>query len=191
MAKTAAERMRASRERNIATVKSATDVTKSERNTPSATGPLDVYSESRWKFLQSRGHKWDPDKQRSVRPDGVIGVTVPGDPGFEGVTTFDNGDVYSTTAEDRKRITKDRESKTPTFDDLPLDVQAEIDHMCSESNNGEREASHSRAAMTERALSYQAMFGKRPSRGMPVSEQVDHVKGVLTVVDECSGQVAV
>ena len=45
--------------------------------------PLDVYSESRWEFLQSRGHVWNPERQCSVRPDGVIGVTVPGDPGYE------------------------------------------------------------------------------------------------------------
>ena len=47
-------------------------------------GPLDVYSEQRWSFLQSRGHVWDADRQCSVRPDGVIGVTVPGDSGYRG-----------------------------------------------------------------------------------------------------------
>lgn len=116
MAKTAAERMRESRarKRNSATPESATSVTKTERNTPSATeslelsnkryllsvqkvtgmdigeepiGPLDIYSEQRWAFLQSRGHKWDADRQRSTRPAEhgsiVIGVTVPGDPAYQ------------------------------------------------------------------------------------------------------------
>ena len=45
--------------------------------------PLDVYSESRWSFLQSRGHIWNPERRRSFRPDGIMGVTVPGDPGYE------------------------------------------------------------------------------------------------------------
>ena len=52
-------------------------------------GPLDVYSEQRWAFLQSRGHVWDADRQRSTRsgPHGtqIIGVTVPGDPAYDGV----------------------------------------------------------------------------------------------------------
>ena len=103
MAKTPAERMRASRERKR---NSATHVAPSERNTPSATdvaqpssatdteskpvtGPLDVYSERRWAFLQRRGHEWDADRQRSLRsgPNGttIMGVTVPGDPACDGV----------------------------------------------------------------------------------------------------------
>ena len=87
MAKTAAERMAESRarKRNSATPESATSVTISERNTPSATGPLDVYSEQRWAYLQSRGHKWDATRQRSFRPGPagthIMGVTVPGDRG--------------------------------------------------------------------------------------------------------------
>ena len=94
MAQTAAERMRKSRsKRNSATAESATDVTKSERNTTSATeptyadvlAPLDVYSPARWAYLQSRGHKWDADRQRSFRPAGVVGVPVPGDPAYQGV----------------------------------------------------------------------------------------------------------
>ena len=44
--------------------------------------PLDVYSESRWSFLQSRGHVWDSERRRSFRSDGIMGVTVPGDPGY-------------------------------------------------------------------------------------------------------------
>jgi len=48
-------------------------------------GPLDVYSEQRWAFLQSRGHVWDADRQRSTRPGPqIIGVVVPGDPAYEG-----------------------------------------------------------------------------------------------------------
>jgi hypothetical protein len=52
------------------------------------------------------------------------------------------------------------------FDDLPSDVQASIEKFCAENNNGERAASHSRQAMTERALDYQRQFGKRPSQGI-------------------------
>ena len=51
-----------------------------------------------------------------------------------------------------------------TFADLPADVQASIETHCSENNNGARQASHSRAAMTERAIRYQQVFGKRPNR---------------------------
>ena len=85
MAKTAAQRMRESRDRkrNSATHQSATDVAQQA----SATGPLDVYSEQRWAFLQSRGHVWDANRQRSTRPAEhgsiVVGVAVPGDPGYE------------------------------------------------------------------------------------------------------------
>ena len=52
----------------------------------------------------------------------------------------------------------------PAFADLPLDVQHEIDRMCYETT-GQRQASHTRAAMTERALHYQATMGKRHSHG--------------------------
>jgi len=44
--------------------------------------------------------------------------------------------------------------------DLPADVQANIERMCSENNDGIRAASHSRAAMTERALAYQRIAGR-------------------------------
>jgi hypothetical protein len=83
MAKTAAQRMRESRarKRNSATAESATSVAQQ----PSATGPFDVYSEQRWAFLQSRGHVWDAERRCSVRPDGVIGVTVPRDPAYRGL----------------------------------------------------------------------------------------------------------
>ena len=40
---------------------------------------------------------------------------------------------------------------------LPIDVQADIERMCSENNKGVRSASHSRAAMTD--LKYHKMFG--------------------------------
>ena len=52
----------------------------------------------------------------------------------------------------------------PTFDDLPLDVQRDIIGMCYETT-GQRQASHTRAAMTERALHYQATMGKRYAHG--------------------------
>ncbi len=48
----------------------------------------------------------------------------------------------------------------PTFTDLPLDVQHQIEKHCAENNKGERAGSHSRAAMTERALHYQEVCGK-------------------------------
>jgi len=49
--------------------------------------PLDVYSESRWSFLQSKGYKWDESWGMAVGGSGcglVMGVTVPGDPGYGG-----------------------------------------------------------------------------------------------------------
>ena len=53
-----------------------------------AEGPLSVYSEARWAFLQSQGHTWDDSTQRSYRigPQGTLikGVTVPGDPAYVG-----------------------------------------------------------------------------------------------------------
>ena len=51
---------------------------------------------------------------------------------------------------------------------LFADVQASIEKMCAENNNGDRSASHSRQAMTERALDYQAKMGKRPGQGMHI-----------------------
>ena len=48
----------------------------------------------------------------------------------------------------------------PALGDLPPDVHAEIEKHCSENNNGARSASHSRAAMTERAIHYQRVCGK-------------------------------
>lgn len=66
---------------------------------------------------------------------------------------------------DAPSVTRPNEtSHKPGFADLPADVQASIERMCAENNNGARAASHSRAAMTERALAYQAMFGKRPGK---------------------------
>lgn len=50
--------------------------------------------------------------------------------------------------------------KAETFHDLPADVQASIERDCAENNGGARDASHSRAAMTERALTYQRVCGK-------------------------------
>lgn len=45
------------------------------------TGPLDVYSEQRWAFLQGRGYVWQDSLQRGRKRD-HIGVTVPGDPAY-------------------------------------------------------------------------------------------------------------
>ena len=91
MALTAAEKQKRYRER-----KKVTRVTVT--NKPSVTeqlksdkpiGPLDVYSSQRWSFLQSRGHVWNQDRQRSFRPaehgSRGLGVTVPGDPAYRGV----------------------------------------------------------------------------------------------------------
>lgn len=58
------------------------------------------------------------------------------------------------------------EISPPNFYNLPADVQAGIESQCAENNDGQRSGSHSRAAMTERALRYQGMFGKRPSHGV-------------------------
>jgi hypothetical protein len=91
MALTAAEKQRRYRDRRKVTRVTETEQSVTEPSV-TVTGPLDVYSESRWSFLQSRGHVWDPDRQRSFRPDGVMGVTVPGDPGYR--TTLTPGKVY-------------------------------------------------------------------------------------------------
>ena len=53
-----------------------------------------------------------------------------------------------------------------SFKDLPADVQASIEHYCSEANNGERAGSHNRAAMTERALYYHRQFGRTQAKGI-------------------------
>lgn len=60
----------------------------------------------------------------------------------------------------------------PTFKDLPADVQASIEKHCAENNKGDRADSHSRAAMTERALKYQERMGKRPGQGVSDSDMV-------------------
>ena len=59
-------------------------------------GPLDVYSESRWKFLQEQGYVWDESSSatgNAVRKVGnaMVGfaVPVPGDPGYPGL--YKNG----------------------------------------------------------------------------------------------------
>ena len=48
----------------------------------------------------------------------------------------------------------------PPNDTLPQDVIDQIEQQCFETT-GEREGSHTRAAMTERALAYQRKMGKR------------------------------
>ena len=89
MPKTQAQRAREYRQRKRDVVTDSNVTTVTETVTPNVTdmGPLDVYSEHRWQYLQSRGHKWDSALCRSVRPDGVVGVTVPGDPAYDGVVT--------------------------------------------------------------------------------------------------------
>ena len=80
-----------------------TRVTKPEGNAPVTPGnlvagrtlqvydddPLAVYSPERWAFLSSCGHVWQPSLGYSTRPGPngttIRGVTVPGDPGYQGV----------------------------------------------------------------------------------------------------------
>jgi hypothetical protein len=104
MAKSAAERAREYRQRKR-DAKSVTerhekqcDVTVGDQhmgmdsNEPKVLGPLDVYSERRWVFLQSRGYEWYADRLGEVKcgvaiknlggPGQLFGVTVPGDPGY-------------------------------------------------------------------------------------------------------------
>lgn len=86
MAMTSAEKQAAYRARkgNAVTPVTVTDGVK----VLLVTGPLSVYSEHRWAYLQSLGHVWDESRQRSTRPDGprtVVGVTVPGDPAYVGI----------------------------------------------------------------------------------------------------------
>lgn len=91
------------------------------------------------------------------------------------------------TSPDGKRVEIHETSvKCDTFADLPADVQASIERHCSENNKGERAASHSRAAMTERALAYQDKMGKRPGKGVTaverhVAEPERHVAGPIDV----------
>ena len=53
---------------------------------PEESGPLSVYSPSRWAYLESRGHIWDEQLGRSYRQAEygtmTIGVAVPGDPAY-------------------------------------------------------------------------------------------------------------
>ncbi len=63
-----------------------------------------------------------------------------------------------------------RQVKKLTFADLPADVQHQIELHCAENNNGDRAASHSRAAMTERALAYQVKMGRRRGECEPVTD---------------------
>ena len=61
-----------------------------DRDIHEPVGPLDIYSEHRWAYLQSRGHTWDAGRQRSTRPAGadvIVGVTVPGDPAYKGIAS--------------------------------------------------------------------------------------------------------
>ena len=94
----------------------------------------------------------------------MIGVVVPGDPAYgevsEATCRTCGGPVqHPKVVKCLKCCTSGAlsapQAKPHTFSDLPSDVQASINKHCSENNNGERAGSHSRAAMTERALHYQ------------------------------------
>jgi hypothetical protein len=80
-------------------------------------------------------------------------------------------------------------AKNLTFHDLPADVQASIEHYCSENNDGARAGSHSRGAMTERALGYHRLFG-RTSRATGKCQAcggpVQHVK-IVKCLKCCTG----
>jgi len=70
--------------------------------------------------------------------------------------------ALSISEEENNAITNTTFPGRKTFKDLPSDVQAQIEKHCSENNGAERDGSHSRQAMTERALHYQSMLGNRP-----------------------------
>ena len=94
MALSSAERQKRYRERNAQRAESVTRVTENvtERNgsvTESCvTNPLDVYCQRRWDYLQSCGYVWDESRGRAILVVGeevTVGVTVPGDPGHDGI----------------------------------------------------------------------------------------------------------
>ncbi len=179
MSKTQAEKQRDYRARQkvksnapMVTVTPVTVTVTAESNAPTyadVLAPLDVYSPGRWAYLQGRRYEWNQDKQRGVKSYGVIGVVVPGDPAYGEVV----GGQCRTCEGEVQQVVKcikccaagtpsPPQAKPHTFADLPSDVQASITKHCAENNNGQRAGSHSRAAMTERSLSYQAM---RPDQG--------------------------
>ena len=135
MAKTQAEYQREYRARKKLTqITNAPETNAPETNAPSVTKcdhPPDMVC-----------GECSAAENKAIFPPGVtdeiIGVTPPIDPACYDPSVLD-----------------------PTPDDLPADVVAEIERMCSENNNGDRANSHSRAAMTERALHYQQVCGKR------------------------------
>ena len=68
--------------------KGMTTITPEQPTVTPITGPLGVYSAQRWSFLQSKGHVWDEARRRGVRSgpgSEIVGVAVPGDPGYEGI----------------------------------------------------------------------------------------------------------
>ena len=74
--------------------------------------------------------------------------------------------------------------------DLPIDVQAAIEKHCAENNGGARDASHSRQAMTERALKYQAKMGKQSvptGKCQTCGGPVQHAK-VVKCLTCCTGE---
>ena len=68
--------------------------------------------------------------------------------------------VTPVTVTESESVTVTDDGNAPSVMDLPADVVAEIEKMCAENNDGARAASHSRAAMTERAL--HTLQGHRP-----------------------------
>ena len=95
------------------------------------------------------------DRDENVTAAERDAPTVTGEPG-----PFDDA-----SARAAERMAK------PTFADLPLDVRQEIERMCFETT-GQREGSHSRAAMTEQALACQVQFGKPYSKGATTAKVV-------------------
>ncbi len=132
---------------------------------PDPVGPLDVYSEQRWAYLQGRGYEWFHDRDLAEHPTtGVKAVTIPGDPAYGEVEggqcrscggPVQHPKVVKCLKCCTEGVPSQPRAKATTFSDLPSDVQASIDKHCAENNKGERAGSHSRAAMTERALHYQ------------------------------------
>lgn len=139
--------------------------------------PVDIYSPERWARLEAKGYVFKDG--RGVRPDGNIAVTVPGDPGYGevklgvckccGKPTQHIKVVKCLACCQAGAVNPSDNTKSETFEDLPADVQQEIEKNCSESNNGARADTHSRHAMTERALDYQ---GKKGKRAEPYQEPV-------------------
>ena len=56
---------------------------------PAESGPLSVYSDRRWAYLKDKGYVWVESLHRAYSVSGlVMGVTVPGDPGYKGTESL-------------------------------------------------------------------------------------------------------